>query len=204
MYFSSFLDTVELPWATTSHKRPPNQNPNWFLRQSNCYQLNFSMIIECTYQVYPFYRFANHHGATKCLQMWRDGPIREPIQCRVYLSINKLVFEKRNFVLTFKSDHEFLQPIFGQPFGHKRNNFSAKSLNIFTSLAFGYTMTTCTSGLVSNSPPLQWSKSQIPYSRGKGGYKMPRGVGVGVGGGDAEVTSQVDRCINHWYLQNKF
>ena len=30
---------VKLPIlkATTSHKRPPNQNPDWFLRQSNCY-----------------------------------------------------------------------------------------------------------------------------------------------------------------------
>ena len=127
--------------------------------------------------------------------MWRDGPIREPIQCRVYLSINKLVFEKRNFVLTFKSDHEFLQPIFGQPFGHKRNNFSAKSLNIFTSLAFGYTMTTCTSGLVSNSPP-SGLKVKFPTPGGREGIRCPGGWGVG----DAEVTSQIDRCINHWYL----
>ena len=30
-----FLTTVEPPWATTSRKRLPNQNPDWFLRQSN-------------------------------------------------------------------------------------------------------------------------------------------------------------------------
>ena len=28
---------VEPPWATSSLKWPPNQNPDWFLHQSNCY-----------------------------------------------------------------------------------------------------------------------------------------------------------------------
>ena len=28
------LNTVEPPWAATSRKRPPNQNPDWFLSQS--------------------------------------------------------------------------------------------------------------------------------------------------------------------------
>ena len=29
--------TVEPPWATTSRKRPPNQNPDRFLHQPKCY-----------------------------------------------------------------------------------------------------------------------------------------------------------------------
>ena len=34
--------------------------------------------------------------------------------------------KKKNSILTFKSDPEFLQPIFGQPFSHEHNILSAK------------------------------------------------------------------------------
>ena len=38
--FSESANIVEPPWVT-SRKRPPNQNPDWFLCQSNCYYWNF-------------------------------------------------------------------------------------------------------------------------------------------------------------------
>ena len=101
---------------------------------------------------------------------------------------------QRNFVLTFKSVPEFLRPMFGQPLGHEHNILSAKSLNIFSSLAV-YEQ--------SNSPPsAAWCQIPHPHSGSKVKFPTP-GEREGVkcpwyarGGGEVGMLRlHIDRCI---------
>ena len=85
-----FTSRVEPPWATTSLKRPPNQNPDWFLRQSKLVKLSASDHLSLTSRAVAYGRFhcmlLNSYSAELILgYFWCEFEELARLQCNIFL-----------------------------------------------------------------------------------------------------------------------
>ena len=85
-----FTNTVEPPWATISLKRAPNQNPDWFLRQSKLVKLPASDHLSLTSRAVAYGRFhcmlLNSYSAELILgYFWCEFEELARLQCNRFL-----------------------------------------------------------------------------------------------------------------------